>query len=158
MGQAYLAIGRISEAKACFIKSLIEDVCPLRMLPQMRQFIIDFCAKEKIPHIDLQALLEEHIEAPVIGSEILVDHVHPSIRGHQIIAESITETIFKYYLGHPEDETWISKRKEVYKAQLDSLDDLYYTHGQLRLENLLLWTQGESDGLPIEMHKPIEPK
>lgn len=158
LGHGYLAQGQVKKAKSSFTKALVEDVCPLRMLPQMRQFIIDFCAKEKIPHLDVQTLLEENSETPILGSEMLVDHVHPSIQAHQIIAEATVELIFKFFLGYPMDESLASERKAIYKTHLETLDDLYYTHGQQRLENLLLWTKGETDGLPIEMHVPIDPR
>jgi len=155
LGHCYLALGQYSRAEKSFQTALVEDVCPLRLQPNMRSFVDDFCKQNHIPYLDLQALLKEHTTEAVIGNEILVDHVHPSIRGHQIIAETTAELLFETLLIDQISNDWKSNRTNAYKAHFDTLDPLYYTHGKLRLENLLLWTKGETEGPAIEMHKPI---
>ncbi len=145
LGHAYLAQGRIGQAKASFRTALEEDVCPIRILPTMRQFLADFCKKNKLPYLDLQALLLEHYEEPIMGSEILVDHIHPSLEVHQLIAEATAQLLFKHHLGYPLEDAWVSKRKPRYKKHFESLDHLYFTYGQNRLENLRSWTRGETD-------------
>ena len=141
LGHAYWAQGRIRKAKASFLTALVEDVCALRILPTMRQFLNDFCEKNKIPHLDLHSLLLEHYEEPIMGSRILVDHIHPSIEGHQVIAEATAQLLFEHYLGYPLEDAWISKRKTRYKKHFATLDELYFTYGQNRLENLRIWTK-----------------
>ncbi|MDA0349856.1 MAG: tetratricopeptide repeat protein [Verrucomicrobia bacterium] len=155
LGHCYLALRQFVRAEKSFQTALIEDVCPLRLQPNMRSFVNDFCDKNHIPHIDLQVLLKEHTSEAVIGGEILVDHVHPSIRGHQIIAEATAELLFETLLIDQKSKDWETNRAEAYKAHFETLEPLYYTHGKLRLENLLLWTKGETEGPAIEMHKPI---
>jgi tetratricopeptide (TPR) repeat protein len=158
LGHCYLGLGEFAKAEQSFTNALIEDVCPLRLLPSMRDFVNRFCQQNKIPSIDLQPLLKAFSEEPVIGSAILVDHVHPSVKGHQYIGEKTAELMFDNILDEPPSPNWISRRAEAYKAHLATLDDLYYAKGQLRLANLIAWTKGESDGLPIEMHQPIDLK
>jgi tetratricopeptide (TPR) repeat protein len=156
LGHCYLAIGQFSRAEESFETALIEDVCPLRIQPNMRNFVNNFCSKTHIPYLDLQVLMKGHTSAAVLGSEMLVDHVHPSIHGHQIIAEATAELLFENLLIDQKSTNWESKRDEAYKAHFETLDPLYYSHGKLRLENLLLWTKGETEGPAIEMHRPIQ--
>lgn len=157
LGQCYLALRQYGQAEQSFRTALIEDVCPLRITPAMRTFIHDFCHNQQIPYLDVQALLLEHSESPVLGGEILVDHIHPSIRGHQLIAESLARLLFNTYLEMPADPEWETHRAEAYAQHLESLDELYYVHAQIRLDNLNAWAAGRADGPPIEIHQPIEP-
>ncbi len=156
LAHCYLAMGEFAKAEESFQAALVEDVCPLRVLPSMRDFIDEYSNQKRIPYLDLQSLLEEHTEAPILGSEILVDHVHPSIRGHQIIAQAIADLVIDEFIEEAIGPDWESTRSEAYQAHFNTLDDLYYSRGNIRLDNLRAWTKGETEGPPIEMHVPIE--
>jgi hypothetical protein len=159
LGQCYLVTADFSRAHASFSKALDEDICPLRILNTMRNSMRELCQETKTPFIDLQALFENEDVGPVIGNGLLVDHIHPSFRGHQMIANRISDSLADWILpDFPSGKSWTEHRAEAYRTHLDSLDDLYYAHGRQRLGNLQRWTQGRTSGLPIEMHKQIERK
>jgi len=160
LGHCYLKLGEFDKAEESFTVALIEDVCPIRILPSMWSYVDNYCRENDIVYLDLQALLKQHSGEPVIGSEILVDHVHPSIRGHQIIAEATAGLLFESLpiVTGTKAQGWELKREEAYEAHLETLDTLYFSYGNLRLDNLLKWTKGQADGPPIEMHVPIEPR
>ena len=156
LAHCYLALANFQKAEEEFYAALNEDICPLRLLPSMRAFVNQLCEKNNIPHIDLQPLLAAYSDEPIIGDEILVDHVHPSIKGHQFIGEETAQLLFDSFLTQPPEENWKSKRAEAYKTHFNTLDGLYYSHGQIRLENLMDWTKGQTEGPDIEMHIPID--
>lgn len=158
LAHCYLAMADIGKAERHFIAAMDEDICPLRLLPSMRTFVNEFCERNKIPFLDLQPLLKKYSGETVIGANILVDHVHPSIKGHQYIGEEVADLLFKSVLSPPVVQDWKSARPEAYKNQFDRLDELYFTHGQIRLENLMSWTKGMTEGPPIETHVPIDSK
>lgn len=158
LGHCYLAICEFSKAEESFQAALVEDICPLRLLPSMREFVNQFCEQNRIPYLDLQALLKKHSDEPVIGSQILIDHVHPTIRGHQIVAQATAQLLFEKFLKDPLAEDWKSTRTNAYQVHFNTLDDLYYSRGNIRLGNLLDWTKGQTEGPPIEMHQPIDPR
>ncbi|MEX0321704.1 MAG: hypothetical protein AB3N63_06055 [Puniceicoccaceae bacterium] len=158
LGHCYLRLFEFSKANQSFSRALVEDVCPLRMLPSMRSFVNDYCEENQIVHIDLQPLLKEYSEEPVIGNGILIDHVHPTIRGNQVIALAATDLLLGEFLGKPKTEGWASHRESAYKAHMETLPPLYYAHGNYRLETLNKWTKGETDGPPIETHRTIDPR
>ena len=155
LGHSYLLIGRVEKAGFHFNRALEEDVCPLRILPEMRQFLERYAAKESIPYRDLQNLLLEHCQSPIMSGEALLDHIHPSIRGHQKIGEALAEQI--QFLWLPSSSVSVSDRRRTlaYENQLDSLEELYFAHGKQRLDNLIAWTKGNAEGPPIEAHRPI---
>ena len=156
LAHCYLALANFAKAEHHFIEALNEDICPLRLLPSMRTFVNDYCQSNNIPSLDLQPLLRNFSGEMVIGSGILVDHVHPSIKGHQFIGEETANLLFKSVLPQPTTPNWKAGRSTAYKKQFNSLDGLYYSHGQIRLDNLMDWTKGQTEGPPIEMHQPID--
>ena len=158
LAHCYLASANFAKAEHHFIAALNEDICPLRLLTSMRAFVNEYCEANAIQSLDLQPLLKEFSGEIVLGAGALVDHVHPSIKGHQFIGEETASLLFNTLLSQPSNKDWKSRRSEAYKKLFDSLDGLYYSHGQIRLENLMDWTKGQTDGPPIEMHVPIEPR
>ena len=153
LGQLYLSQANYREAEAHLWRALEEDLCPLRLLPSMAADLKSICANQRVPCLDLQSLLGRECPQGLIGHEILLDHIHPSIRGHQLIARALLDQL-EPRLG-ARSPGWERRRKEAYQAHLDHLDPLYYTHGQQRLQNLHLWTQGRADGPPI--HRRSQP-
>ena len=157
LGHCHLASGNSTAAKEAFQQAMQEDICPLRLPDSMRESMKRECELTDTRLIDLQDLLIEETGEDILGDEILVDHIHPSIRGHQIIATKLGATISGWLLPEMSDHhEWGSRRARAYEAHLESLDSLYYAHGLQRLENLRRWTEGRTNGLPIEMHTPID--
>lgn len=144
-------MGRPNEARPFFVKAKEFDICPLRILESQRQIIKKIARRHRLPFADLHTLLENESEHFTLGSELLVDHIHPSIRGHQIIA--------KFLLDKFDQSGWLPHRPDSFSKTLSSrfqkhLDDLpkiYFFHGKMRLENLRLWAQGRAGKLPLKM-------
>ncbi|MGK0186141.1 MAG: lysophospholipase L1-like esterase [Verrucomicrobiales bacterium] len=155
LGHSQLAIGDLSAARESLELALETDICPLRMLAAMRVQMQTACDETATRFIDLKASFEESQKTRILGTGILVDHIHPSLRGHQLIADQITDALSGWVLADPAAENdWKLARSRAYANHLRTLDDLYYAHGRQRLENLQHWTEGRADGLPIETHSP----
>jgi lysophospholipase L1-like esterase len=156
LGHSQLAVSNLSSARDSLSLALETDICPLRMLAAMRSEMRGICKETATRFIDLQSFFETTEDTRILGTGILVDHIHPSVRGHQLIANRITEEMNGWLLPAlaPSDHNWKEARSQAYEEHLKSLDDLYYAHGQQRLENLKYWTEGRADGLPIELHTP----
>ncbi len=150
LGVLLESIGRPENARTAYLLAKELDVCPLRILESQRRALHDTASVYGLPSIDLQDLLEEQSDYCALGSEIMVDHVHPTITGHQLIAEAVVNQMAA--------ENWLpaasgdgsSDHRRLFAEHLASLDARYFAHGQLRLENLRLWTQGRTDGLPLD--------
>ncbi len=147
LGQAYMGRADYRSAERHFWRALEEDLCQLRLLPKMAEDLKAICRGREIDCLDLHVLLGIACPQGLVGDEILVDHVHPSIRGHQMIARSLQDAL-RARLGAP-TEGWEARRDTAFKEHLEGIDALYYAHGQQRLLNLHLWTQGRADGPPI---------
>lgn len=156
LGKCYEAIGMTKKAREAFLHARDLDICPLRMTQPMEEALADIARETKTPLIDAQTLLEQHCRDGLLGDFLLVDHIHPSFRGHQIIAEALAESVARE-LGLTLPNDWDAKRSQAYKAHFASLDDMYYLRAQRTLESLRRWTQGRADGPPLSEHRPPVP-
>jgi lysophospholipase L1-like esterase len=139
IGKCYEHIGRLAEAKNWFVLAKEEDICPLRILEPMHQAILDVAEQYRVPLVDAKALIAERTEDGVPGSEWLLDHVHPSILGHKLIAEALYEAMENMKLVR-RPQGWLEARDELWQHHLSSLNKAYYAHGIERLERLKKWS------------------
>ena len=152
LGKIFEEMGRRSEARANFVQAKDRDVCPLRMLESERASLAQIALRHHVPFVDLHAFLEEQSDFLSLGSDLLVDHVHPSIKGHQLVAGEVVKAFVKegwVKAGELELELGSESLKAVFQRHLDSLSPIYYLHGRMRLDNLTLWTKGRTGGLPL---------
>ena len=142
IGQAYQIAGDYENAKRHLIQAKEEDVCPLRITEPMYDVIAVVADQHNVPLIDVKGLFQSKSQDGIPGRELLVDHIHPSIRGHQLIAELILQKM--------RHEQWVKvgegfevRKNASYDSHLQSLPHLYFQLGKDRLAGLKRWAQGE---------------
>ena len=74
---------------------------------------------------------------------MLVDHVHPTIGAHQLIAEHLAQRMQSLGWLEIHRPDWQEQRREEYVSQLESLDFMYFQRGKDRLRGLQRWARGE---------------
>jgi phospholipase/lecithinase/hemolysin len=92
----------------------------------------------------------------VVGRPQLIDHVHPSVEGHQWIAESLVRQMAEMEmvtLG----EGWEERRGDLERKHLATLDEVYFAHGRKRLEGLRMWTQGLAGRIDLLIERDLQP-
>lgn len=153
LGSVLEGMGRRREARRSFLRAKERDVCSLRLLKVQRQALATIAQRYNQVFVDLHDILEGESDYFALGSELLVDHVHPSIRGHQIIGRRLADVLVDEGWAENRALDWKEAQALAFTRHLDALPGSYYAHGNLRLENLRLWTQGRTDGLPLEQMK-----
>ena len=141
IGKCYEYIGRSEEAKRCFLLAKENDICPLRILEPMHKAIFEISEEHNVPLVDVRLLFEQRSEHGITGNEWLLDHVHPKIEGHQLIADSLYQSMEEIRLVRT-PPGWRSSRDELWQSHLASLDQAYYSRGLDRLERLRQWSHG----------------
>ena len=91
IGKTYEHLGRYAEAAVWLLNTQEEDICPLRMLEPMHEALFRMSNEFDVPLVDIRSLFEQQTPDGIPGSEMLLDHVHPSIEGHQLIADALYE-------------------------------------------------------------------
>lgn len=142
------AIGDFQLARQSYEMALYTDVCPLRMSSAYGRSMAAVGQDLGVEVIDANALFEEQSLTGIVPSRWMLDHVHPTIAGHQLIANTVAVKLMeKRRIMPPED--WSVQRDSAYKTHLESIPRQYFTEGARRLESLTNWARGRGDKLPV---------
>lgn len=151
-------LGEFEKAREHYNLSKDLDVCPLRMLEETHAIVQEVAEQENVPFVDARALLEEESEHRLAGSNIYLDHVHPDIFGHQLIAQQIVRQV-EDSLGLKLRDWPDAQRRSAYRQQLERLGTLYLAQGRLRVEWLEDWARRDrlsEDVAPWDLRDEIE--
>ncbi|MCH8923636.1 MAG: SGNH/GDSL hydrolase family protein [Planctomycetes bacterium] len=141
LGHCYLAMGKTDLARAALLRAKELDVCPLRILAPMNQAVLESAESTDTPLVDAQDLFERASPDEIVGARWLVDHVHPSITGHQLLADALADELVSLGLVTPRAD-WQEAKNRLYRQHRESLDELYFLQGSKRLEAVKKWARG----------------
>lgn len=141
IGMCLLDLHRTSEARAALLRAKELDVCPLRMLEPMKEIIHAVADETQTPLVDADALIATNSRSGFPDSEWLVDHVHPSMSGHQLIADALADKLAQLNLVRRQ-AGWESARDQAYRDHLANLDHVYFQRGKDRLRSEQGWAHG----------------
>lgn len=153
LGKCYETLGDFAAARAALIRARDEDVCPLRLPSNMEQALRDIAAEAGVPLIDSHVLLESRTPSGILGSLWLVDHIHPSFEGHQLIAEALVDQMAAGGLVQPRTG-WLESARSAWSAHFAALPDRYFLVGEDTVKNVRHWSRGEAWGPPAEERFP----
>lgn len=149
LGHALLASTRFDEARRAFIRARDEDICPLRMTTPLEQAMQAVAAETGIPFLNAAEILQQECPQEILSDHILVDHIHPSFGGHQIIAVRIVQWMLQQNLATQEVLDWEVSSRRRFEQHVQSLDNMYFLKGRRRLQDLQGWAAGRSEGPPL---------
>ena len=145
LGRLHEARQQFEEARAEFIAARDEDICPLRMISPLDDVLRNVSEETETALLDAHGLLEAQSRTGILGGKLLVDHVHPSIEGHQQIALSLMKHLAAQGRVTLPDE-WESRVNAAFREHYESLNDFYFADAQRTLDRVRHWTQGKADG------------
>jgi len=124
-------LGRKNEALEYYLKARDQDICPLRINKRNEEILSRIAAETKTPLLDAASLLAGKSPDAIPGNNWYLDHVHPTIGGHQKIAQAIAGRMREH------------KRQEAYTRQLERLGPGYLADGRRRVGWLENWARRE---------------
>lgn len=131
-------------AKSAYVAAKDADVCPLRILQPMNAAVLQIAATDGVPLLDADRLFAEHSDGGIPGGEWLIDHVHPTIAGHQLLADEISSLLIAQGAVSTPAADWQQVRKVRYQQHFDALEPLYFEKGMQRLRGLTDWAAGRA--------------
>lgn len=135
-------LGHHKKAQAYYLKAKDNDVCPLRMLESMSPILKNIAAETNTPLVDARKLLEDESPQGIPGNNFYLDHVHPTIGGHQRIAQAIVARLREENIAERPAAAWTaSARRRVYEQHIARLGENYYGQGFERVNWLENWAQ-----------------
>lgn len=134
-------LGRSAEALPYFEKAKDADICPLRITAPLEQALLRIAAETDTPLVDAASLIAARSPGGIPGNDWYVDHVHPTIGGHQLIARALAaQFAARGWLTRsaewPEDH-----RTAAYTRQFAALGPAYLADGKRRLAWLEDWAK-----------------
>ncbi len=131
-------------AKISLQKAADLDVCPLRALSSIQSIVSQVAADFAIPLVDAERIFSDRSDHGIVGNRWLVDHVHPTVEGHEILGEALSEVCIQQGWLPVTNSQWRKDRQEKYRQHLRQLGEDYFQRGKQRLAGLQLWTQGRA--------------
>lgn len=141
IGNCLLELGRASDARAALLKAKGLDICPLRMLEPMKDILYRVARETRTPLVDADALIAANSRSGFPDVQWLVDHVHPTISGHQLIADALADMLVEQKLVRRQGD-WQTAKDAAYRDHLASLDHVYFQRGKDRLRTEQGWAHG----------------
>jgi len=92
-GRALLAKGEYQQAKQVLIKARDLDLLRFRAPSAMNDIIIELAKKESVHYVDANKALTQAAENGIIGHSLMLEHLHPTIKGYFVIADSFYNAI-----------------------------------------------------------------
>jgi tetratricopeptide (TPR) repeat protein len=140
-GRARLAAGDLEAARAAFVRAKDLDVAPLRAIEPLVELVGATARRADVPLVELPAILAAESQAqtgvPILGSELFLDHVHPTIAVHSLIAERLQAELAERGLVPAPPPA--PERQAIYERVVGGLDRDYLAESDLKLAKVLGW-------------------
>lgn len=94
-GQDLMAKAQYSEAKQAFIQARDYDLLRFRAPSAMNHIIEKFAEQESVYFVDSNKALTDAAEHGVIGKSLMLEHLHPTIKGYFVISDSFYHALHK---------------------------------------------------------------
>lgn len=144
LGKAYERLGEFDLAREAYLQAKEYDACPLRMLETMRESLARIAEDSATPYLDAHEFFRARSQMGIVGDAELVDHVHPSIAGHQQLALELQRVMVEQELISIENCD-IAARERRWERRMASLKPLYFHKGMQHLKALQGWAAGRAE-------------
>jgi tetratricopeptide (TPR) repeat protein len=136
-GHALEQLGRYPEARAAFVRARDEDICPLRALSPMVDIVAEVAEDREVPLVDFVASQDAHSPNGIPGQEVFLDHVHPTIESHRLLALEIMDAMSDAGIAVPalDDSTAERVKREV----ASRIDPATHARALTNLSKVLGW-------------------
>ena len=133
--------GHAAEALPYYVKAKDEDVCPLRIISPVEDRLVRIATETNTPLVDAAKIIAAKCPDQIPGDDWYVDHVHPSIGGHQLIAHALAAQMREHgWLAR--NLAWDeNQRRAAYERHFASLGSAYFADGKRRVGWLDRWSQ-----------------
>ena len=127
LGKMLDAAGRYDEALAAYRAAKDRDQLRFRASEEANAIVRDEVVRIGAMLVDTQGALTRESRDGIIGSDLMLEHLHPNVEGYFLIADAFYESLFAARLGGSE-ASYVPRavaRQEVLFTAVDSLFGTY---------------------------------
>lgn len=138
--QSWFVLGTLLDTQGDYVQALqayimAKDLDQLRFraTEEVNQIIRAEAKNSGAILVDTQGSLREHADEGIIGSDLMLEHLHPNLEGYFVLADAFYDAIYEHRIDG-QRMNYIPRgvaRSEVLFTQVDSI------FGELRLQKLL---------------------
>ncbi len=138
--QSWFALGTLldmqgdyTQARQAYIMAKDLDQLRFRATEEVNQIIREEAAGAGATLVDIQGSLRERANENIIGSDLMLEHLHPNLEGYFVFADAFYDAVYESRIGG-QRLNYVPRgiaRAEVLFTQVDSI------FGELRLQKLL---------------------
>ncbi len=131
-GQALRALGRFDEARLAFLAAKDRDELRFRAPEAINRIIREESALNGAQVVEVQAAFENASNDGIVGRDLMLEHLHPNLRGYFLIADTFYESLRSKRMFGP----WANSipREVAWKElPVTEVDQLYGEYRILRL-------------------------
>ncbi len=139
--------GDYNEARRLYIRAKDLDALRFRATEDFNTIIHEIASGYKVPVVPMKQLFEKKSPQGIIGNQLILEHLHPNVDGHFLMADGFYQTIrAEGYISSKWDSNLIQPI-ENYKKDwgMTALDTV---HGNLSIR----WLKGGWPFQPKELH------
>lgn len=156
IGQTLYDSAEWRESSIAFRRAVDEDVCPLRATTAIRQLVERTAVLRKVPLVDFPAILDERnhdeFRQSVVGRELFLDHVHPTLAANRLLAFSLIEVLRKLGTLPPSNPKWVPAEIEQVVWRVEEKVDIESQTVSLRnLAQVLGWAGKHAEAGPLAL-------
>ena len=152
-GRALRQLERFDDALRAFTRARDEDICPLRALTEAITIVREVAQQRNVPWIDFVDLVKQESEHGIPDDQLFLDHLHPTIDGHRMLAVALTEELIRGGVVHPGD-AWPDEAVRAATERVESrLDPEAHANALRNLAKVLGWAGKfeEADDLSLRV-------
>ncbi len=153
IGKALFAKQRFAAARDSFQRAIDQDICPLRALPDLQKRVEQVAVVHRAALVDFNSIvsnacLETHgHNCP--GREYFLDHVHPTVATHRLLALAVIQAMTRQGTVTPDrgrDERAIARASRRIESRIDSE---LQARALTNLAQVLSWAGKQQEAGPL---------
>lgn len=139
LGQALWHLGEYEPARKSFVRARNEDICPLRALSEQLEVIREVAQEHDVALVDFNKIAEARATNGVPGTDLFLDHVHPTIAANRLLAVSILSEMVRLGIVEPVPNWGQNMIAEVAQRVEAGLDRTTHAGALRNLAKVLAW-------------------
>ncbi len=154
-GQVLLKQARFAEARAAFLRAIDQDVCPLRAISEIPAIIERTAIAQRVPLIDFASIIDNDCQRlhghRCPGQEYFLDHVHPTIESHRLLAMALVEALSQRKILRP-DPDWRDGALAAVSRKIEArIDPDFQSRALTNLAQVLSWAGKQEEAGPLAL-------
>lgn len=131
----YYKAGDLSHAKEEYIKAKELDALRFRAPEKINEITISLAGKyDNVVYVDVRKALEEEAPGTILGKELMLEHLHPNLKGHYLIARALVNGFKRSAFLYPNNQAETDAIMPFEELPLTAVDSLCGAYSTLLLK------------------------